>query len=282
MGFDDDVGAVLVDESDEGFFIALLDHGIHKALEGGDDAGIRGLVGDLVFEGGFEVFDAISDLAEFEIADGEIDVEGTGVEGIPGAIALFEELLVHPDGGVPLLRALGGFTPTEQGALVEDVATALCLGGIVGVFAIAVFEGLHGILPALELHLADAPAVPGDTELGAEEHHRVLVEAVRAGGKELEGFLPLAGVHRIRGGGVERLRGGIELGMERSGGEADRDGRTDEGGEGVFEELHGGMEGFLDTGNADSPAPQGGNGSAPQFLGSWQGKGGRLRGRRDR
>ena len=289
-GLDHDLGAVLVDEGEQGFLVALGDDRADEGLEAGDDPGVRGAEADLVLDRGFEVLDAFGQLAELEVADREADVEGAGIEGVAGLVAFLEELLEELDGLFVLLRALAGLGPAEQGALVEEIAAAFDLFALVRVVRVAGLEGLLGVGPALELELADSLAVPGHAELGPEEGDGVLIEEFDAAVEGLERFFPIVGLHRGDGGGVEGL--GIllvQLGRRDRGGQHAR-GEGKNGDEGEAGKFHRGkVRWFFGKSGGNRSAggviPQGRNGPARQFLGS-SGPGGptawRIRDRRGR
>ena len=224
-----DVRATLVEEVEEGLLVFLFDHGLNHGLEANHDSLVGGRKILLVGNRGFQVLHPPRNLEELEVGHRHIDVEGSALVGVALGIALLQKLLVLPDGGFPLLGTDCSIPPLQKGLLVIVVEASLvggietrCPGVLIGVLGVALFEGLHRVIPLLQFQLTIALVVPEPSELGTEELHRTTVEGPAGLGENGVGFGPLLGPH----GGEGVTPGDIDT-LPRNLGSAD-EGKEDE------------------------------------------------------
>ena len=135
------------------------------------------------------------------MVDGHVDVEHAFFVAVAGVITLGQKLFIHPDGGGPFFRTLGGVAPHEESPLIVKVVA----GGLIGlwfdvlVLHVALFERFHGVIKHVQFDFAVAAMIPEPAKAGPEELEGTGVVGV--GGLDENGlcFGPFASLHGIKG-----------------------------------------------------------------------------------
>ena len=213
-----DVRTIFGEEVEKCGFIFFLNYRSHHRIESRHNTLVGGRKSHFVLNRGLEILVTLRNLIQLVMVDGHIDEIDSLFITITGWVTFLEKLLIHANGGCPLLCPFGCVPPHEQRELVIHVLAGSIpfLGLGVWIALITLLKRFHCVPKHAEFDFAIAPMIPEPTKAWPIKLGSPSIISISRFNKNRLGFGPLTGFHGCQSVFIHIADGGTKTCIEQS------------------------------------------------------------------